>query len=538
MKLDSEVMYGPCPCGSGKKFKFCCFAEVRDSLPPDADADYVTEAVRTRKHRVLDLYKDSGVDVLSAAERIGDKGIDALHKGDARKALEYFRAAHEKLPNLFSAWNNEAVCLLLLGEITAARESAERAIACAPDINAFGWAVRAIIACVTGEAGAYAESIARATEIKPLDSFTALRVCEALACDHRHREVLDYAEASGFASNEDVAYMAGVAAANCGEKDVARKHLARVRNGKLAECAEVVYDGMDEGWHFLKLFEWLYFDEEKYPCGLLSDDIPADSELAHMPDAKRAALVCHKVEVDLSRREVFMKKDALKILEEIDTPRAAKIREFLATTDEFDKKPKGIDDMFRSALGLTPGTGGHSERFMECLKKVKVKKGVDSLLPIPDDDPGIDDYVYATGIALDDEPSHPEWEWAKETLHQFAEKYPYNPRALMNYAGMLSREGCRDEVEAIVRRLYESFPYYAFAVGSMAKTLVTKGDLDGAERVMDGFAIPDEMSPQDYIELLRTEQAIARERGRTGWALRCMAKEVETKDAFPDDFPV
>ena len=536
MKLDSEVMYGPCPCGSGKKFKFCCFAEVRDSLPPDADADYVTEAVRTRKHRVLDLYKDSGVDVLSAAERIGDKGIDALHKGDARKALEYFRAAHEKLPNLFSAWNNDSICHLLLGEVTTARESAERAIACAPDINAFGWAVCAIIACVTGDAGAYTESIARATAIKPLDSFTAFKVCEALACDHRHREVLDYAEASGFASNEDVAYMAGVAAANCGEKDVARKYLARVRNGKFAEYAGFILDEIDGGSRYLGLFDWLYFDDEKYPCGLLSDDLPADSELARMVDAKKAALVCHKVEVDLARGETVTKKEALKILEGIDTPRAAKVREFLATTDKYDKK-RGLS-VVEKALGLAPGTGGHSERFMERLKKVKVKKGVDSLLPIPDDDPGMDDYVYATGIALDDGPSHPEWEWAKETLRQFADKYPYNPRARMNYSGMLSREGRHDEVEAIVRRLYESFPYYAFAVGSMAKTLVNKGDLDGAERVMDGFAIPDEMSPQDYIELLRTEQAIARERGRTGWALRCVAKEAETKDAFPDDFPV
>ena len=30
MKIDSAILYGPCPCGSGKKFKFCCLPEVRD----------------------------------------------------------------------------------------------------------------------------------------------------------------------------------------------------------------------------------------------------------------------------------------------------------------------------------------------------------------------------------------------------------------------------------------------------------------------------------------------------------------------------
>ena len=28
--IGQEIVYAPCPCGSGKKFKFCCFKKYRD----------------------------------------------------------------------------------------------------------------------------------------------------------------------------------------------------------------------------------------------------------------------------------------------------------------------------------------------------------------------------------------------------------------------------------------------------------------------------------------------------------------------------
>jgi len=34
MKIDGNILYAPCPCGSGKKFKFCCMQTVRGYHPP------------------------------------------------------------------------------------------------------------------------------------------------------------------------------------------------------------------------------------------------------------------------------------------------------------------------------------------------------------------------------------------------------------------------------------------------------------------------------------------------------------------------
>ena len=46
MKIDNNMLYGPCPCGSGKKFKFCCMQNVRDHLPDNPTQAEVTMEVR------------------------------------------------------------------------------------------------------------------------------------------------------------------------------------------------------------------------------------------------------------------------------------------------------------------------------------------------------------------------------------------------------------------------------------------------------------------------------------------------------------
>ena len=46
MKIDGNILYAPCPCGSGKKFKFCCMQTVRDYLPDNPTQAEVTTEVR------------------------------------------------------------------------------------------------------------------------------------------------------------------------------------------------------------------------------------------------------------------------------------------------------------------------------------------------------------------------------------------------------------------------------------------------------------------------------------------------------------
>ena len=44
--IDQNVLYSECPCGSGKKFKFCCYPAIRYDLPDDPIA-FLPVPVRT-----------------------------------------------------------------------------------------------------------------------------------------------------------------------------------------------------------------------------------------------------------------------------------------------------------------------------------------------------------------------------------------------------------------------------------------------------------------------------------------------------------
>ena len=46
MKIDSDMLYGPCPCGSGSKFKFCCWPKCRDRIDGDMTKAEIVQVVR------------------------------------------------------------------------------------------------------------------------------------------------------------------------------------------------------------------------------------------------------------------------------------------------------------------------------------------------------------------------------------------------------------------------------------------------------------------------------------------------------------
>ena len=56
MKIDSDVLYGPCPCGSAKKFKFCCWPKYRDKLDDDMTREEIVQTVRCEEADDRDFY--------------------------------------------------------------------------------------------------------------------------------------------------------------------------------------------------------------------------------------------------------------------------------------------------------------------------------------------------------------------------------------------------------------------------------------------------------------------------------------------------
>jgi len=56
MKIGNEILYGLCPCGSGNKFKFCCWPKYRDKLDYDMTCEEIARTIRCEAAGVNDFY--------------------------------------------------------------------------------------------------------------------------------------------------------------------------------------------------------------------------------------------------------------------------------------------------------------------------------------------------------------------------------------------------------------------------------------------------------------------------------------------------
>ena len=83
MKIDQNILYAPCPCQSGKKFKFCCWPKYRDRIDDGMSMSEITVMIRGDE---LDM---SGVLANDEANGLFDMGYDLMKKGDIEQAVVF-----------------------------------------------------------------------------------------------------------------------------------------------------------------------------------------------------------------------------------------------------------------------------------------------------------------------------------------------------------------------------------------------------------------------------------------------------------------
>ena len=161
MKIDGNILYAPCPCGSGKKFKFCCMQTVRDYLPDNPTQAEVTTEVR-KAMQPYGMIND--IDPVEDREAIDlmRRGIMERDKRNLDEALRLFRKSREMKPKLYTSWNNEATCLWECGRFEDAVKAQKDGLALSSDCNSFGWAQLAEFQYFLGRDEESAESLVRA----------------------------------------------------------------------------------------------------------------------------------------------------------------------------------------------------------------------------------------------------------------------------------------------------------------------------------------------------------------------------------------
>ena len=122
--IDQDILYSECPCGSGKKFKFCCYPSIRDDLPRDPTRADVTDAIRMRSRatRLAELTAKSGVLDLDRFHELIGRGLRHLHSGRYREAESVLLQAKDEFGMLPTPYNNLALCVLVQGNLKEAEK--------------------------------------------------------------------------------------------------------------------------------------------------------------------------------------------------------------------------------------------------------------------------------------------------------------------------------------------------------------------------------------------------------------------------------
>ncbi len=264
MKIDSSILYMQCPCGSGSKFKFCCWPKYRDRLDDGMPRSEVMQTVRCEEAGVYTEYRSH-----SEAARLCDEGHDLLvEEHDAEAAGKLFRQARELHPHADTAWNNGALCSYESGNVEEACEIQRQGIDVAPYRNTFGMASLAIYLHLLGRDEESVSWIDRAlADGLPLSRDAVTQVCKALALFRRHSDILHYASASFMDDDENVAFFKATALANLGETGKALPIFRSIENLSYGALAQRYADLIEEGETPVSVYkdDWPYFESRTFP---------------------------------------------------------------------------------------------------------------------------------------------------------------------------------------------------------------------------------------------------------------------------------
>ena len=494
MRISPAILYAPCPCGSGKKFKFCHLEEVRNLLPDDPTPSAVTQKVR----QIVQLFgMINDVDPIEDREAIHTM-FAAMKDRDAGRsavALSGFRKAREMAPKLFSAWNNESLCLWMMKRFSEAVERQEEGLALSADINAFGWAQLATMDHCLGRDSARDLALDRAKAIKPISADAAVKVCEALALAGRHRELLDYALGSGFADTPGVALLSGIAAANCGRREKALELLRSIPDedrhaDRAGEVAAEVSAGNKAT--VSPLGTWPYFLPETYFGMFLVPDALEKHAAEHRN------ILCDLIEM-MSAAGKMPDNEAVGILASIGGPRAGALLDAIQKRMPAPKKSDGKIIRKRGApdSALDPNEPGVTRHFVSCasFEENPMRPADDKM------------FQRASHAVNTSRPGTKTFAKGRKELEALLARYPDYHRLEFNCAVALLRDGERDEAVRRFEKIVAEHPDYAFARSALLDTAVLAGDFARAKELVDGYRFPSRVHP---LEMQNWYQAVLR----------------------------
>ncbi len=488
--MDNTTLYSPCPCGSGKKHKFCCRRKERERKTSEYNPELRLLSSDTDLND-----KDTDqilVGDMDGGSRFFEKGLRLMGRGDYEKAIPWFCKASEAVPFIYNPCNNLALCLFVTGKLDDAIRAQRKGLDASPLPNPFGLCNLANFMLIEGDVDEAERCLEEALGMEIPSADACVKLCETLARFNRHQDIIDVAQKSDYSGDSGVCFFAGVAAANLGLRKRALDYLRGAAYGHpKADMASRYIQHLKEGssphtvmgdWPYLMFHEicppdvaasQIKKDEISWLAGRVAADFCEAllNENASDPD-KAIDLLCSLTHPDV-------KTLLWAVVEGTFGPDELRIRALQSLEDrgEVDRK-KSI------------------KMFIRCKRREVLFRGL-SLNPeirfgkkLPPDL----DRLYTKTVKASSK-SNANWDKLGRVYHRIMKEEPDYYPARYNYAVSLLHRKRQEEAEPILREITASYPDYLFAPATLLQILVRNERYEEAEELVKSVELPEETHP-------------------------------------------
>ncbi|MBI4600807.1 MAG: tetratricopeptide repeat protein [Planctomycetes bacterium] len=499
----AEDVYAPCPCGSGKKYKFCCLVKDREER----------KRLRPSRRSVADLLdKEIVVADLDESERENTLGVRLTEEGRGREAIPHLERSIEAAPFMPPPYNNLALACFLEGDVARAIELSEKVDREIDPGNVFTLASLVHYYLMLDRRADAKRALERLETSAPRDENASAKKCEALARFGAHEKVLETALAETCARElrADLGFFAGTALLNLARYDEAAVHLERAtRSPRRGDRARRYLErlrkrqgpgALDGDWPYLETTELC-------PRGLL-DRFKASKDARAFPGIVDGLVAFLNDQPDEA-------EPIVELLAALDTPRSVEVLRKVAFGTF------GADALRRAALFELTRRGklapdeevrvwqeGGWRPMKPFLMEVTGK--APSPLP-PELDPQLREMLAAMRSR--------DWSRAEKLGTDLLSKAPGFPKVYQNLAALRIEQGRTEEAERLLLRAMEIDPSYLFAPASLAMLRVQEGRIEDARDVLKRVVMPAKVHPDAQVAFLRAQALIALEDGHTEAAM-------------------
>lgn len=522
----NDWLYEACPCGSGRRLKFCCWPEVKGALNGTPTHDDLVVEVRWHKTPAgLRNCPPAGRELEFASMTEG--GGRKLREGKYVAAAKVFHRMRMESEGLFTVWNNEALALWGAGRWEEAVRLLERCVDWSGEANAFGWAELAEMRYFLGNLAGAEEAAGRASGMLAPIPKAAAKTSIALSLLGKEREVLEYVRGCGFEGSGVALFHAGVAAANLGRREEARELLGKaIQCGALRAHAARITEALARGEtaEGQPTGRWPHFEMNTYEAGMQRVALALDENTPG-----HEMVLCDVAEILVSTGRMTP-GEALAVLEKMRGTRAGALSAMLrARGAEIPDELRGADARRRSEPIVRGMLNKPDLQFHSSTLRMDI--------PLEGEWTEDEETAYEHAIRQMKKlvPGGPGWEQVKATFLRLSEGRPERYRVRFNYATALYREGRGREALAIIEKIFEAHPNYGHAAGALIRGALMLGDLERAMEISRRYRPPDPVDPREYRDVLSAQLELLELRGDKKGAKNCLEtlREIEKQFDLP-----